>query len=76
MSAETSATLLSEIRRNVKGGATWHVFRYAHEQAFRFNNRLLDDFGRFFQALRQVVGKRITYRELAAIDDAGFMGIK
>ena len=46
------------------------------EEAFRFNNRLKSDFGRFFQALSQVVGKRLTYRKLAAIGDAGFMGIE
>ena len=66
-------------KRCIKGTyialAPWHVFRYAHEEAFRFNNRLMGDFDRFFQALRQVVGKRLTYRVLAAIDDAGFMGI-
>jgi transposase-like protein len=66
-------------KRSIKGTyialAPWHVFRYAHEQAFRFNNRLMNDFDRFFQALSQVVGKRLTYRTLAAIDDAGFMGI-
>ena len=132
--AETAATLLSEIRRHVKGAvpvytdesptyselclthfhdsvnhgeqqyvngdahtngienfwtlfkrcikgtyialAPWHVFRYAHEQAFRFNNRLMNDFDRFFHALRHVVGQRITYRVLTAKDDAGFMGIE
>jgi len=66
-------------KRCIKGTyialAPWHVFRYAHEEAFRFNNRLMGDFDRFFQALRQVVGKRLTYRVLAAVDDAGFMGI-
>jgi hypothetical protein len=50
--------------------------RYVTEEAFRFNNRLKSDFGRFFQALSQVVGKRLTYRKLAGIGDAGFMGIK
>ncbi len=67
-------------KRCIKGTyialAPWHVFRYAHEEAFRFNNRLMGDFDRFFQALRQVVGKRLTYRVLAAVDDAGFMGIQ
>ncbi len=67
-------------KRAIKGTYTkvapFHVTRYAQESAFRFNNRLKSDFGRFFQALTQVVGKRLTYRELAAIGDAGFMGIK
>jgi len=70
----------SLFKRAIKGTyvavAPFHLFRYAHEQAFRFNHRLKSDFSRFFQALSQVVGKRITYRQLAAVDDAGFMGIK
>jgi hypothetical protein len=56
--------------------APFHVFRYAHEQAFRFNHRLASDFGRFWLALSSVVGKRLTYRKLAALGDAGFMGIE
>ena len=56
--------------------APFHLFRYAHEQAFRFNNRLKSDFARFFQALSQVVGKRLTYRKLGAVQDSGFMGIE
>jgi len=31
--------------------------------------------GRFWQALKGVVGKRLTYRVLTAQDDAGFMGL-
>jgi hypothetical protein len=54
----------------------WHLARYCHEQGFRFNWRQLNDAGRFLNALRGVVGKRLTYRELAAVGDAGFMGIK
>lgn len=55
--------------------APFHLFRYVGEQAFRFNERLLDDLGRFLVALHGVVGKRLTYRVLTAQDDAGFMGI-
>lgn len=70
----------SLLKRTLKGTyvavAPCHIFRYAHEQAFRFNNRLASDFGRFFRALSQVVGKRLTYRTLAAVGDAGFMGIE
>ena len=69
----------SLFKRAVKGTyvaiAPFHIGRYVTEQAFRFNNRLKSDFGRFFQALTQVVGKRLTYRTLAATDDSGFMGI-
>lgn len=45
------------------------------EQAFRFNQRRLDDAGRFRRVLHAVVGKRLTYRELTCQGDAGFMGI-
>ena len=70
----------SLFKRAVKGTyvaiAPFHVGRYVTEEAFRFNNRLKSDFTRFYQALSQVVGKRLTYRQLAAIGDAGFMGIQ
>ncbi len=70
----------SLFKRTIKGTyvkvAPFHTFRYAHEQAFRFNERLRSDFGRFFQLLGQVVGKRLTYRQLAAVEDARFMGIQ
>ena len=43
----------------------FHLFRYLDEQMFRFNNRKeLDDAGRFDLAVRQIVGKRITFAEL------------
>jgi transposase-like protein len=43
----------------------FHLFRYLDEQMFRFNNREdLDDAGRFDLAVRQIVGKRITFAQL------------
>lgn len=47
----------------------FHLFRYVDEQVFRFNNRAtrdnpLDDSDRFDLAVRQIVGKRLTYSEL------------
>jgi transposase-like protein len=48
----------------------FHLFRYIDEQAFRFNNRLdangevISDYDRFKTALSQIVGKRLTYKEL------------
>ena len=43
----------------------FHLARYLDEQAFRYNNRKdLDDGGRFDLAVRQIVGKRLTYAEL------------
>jgi transposase-like protein len=51
----------------------FHLFRYVDEQAFRFNNRAtkdnpLNDSDRFDLAVRQIVGKRITYKELTGKD--------
>ena len=48
----------------------------AVEQASRFNSRKIDDGNRFELVLSGVVGKRLTYRRLCAIGDAGFMGIE
>jgi hypothetical protein len=48
----------------------FHLFRYLDEQCFRFNNRkdedgeLLNDSDRFVIAMRQIVGKRLTYKGL------------
>lgn len=42
----------------------YHLFRYVDEQAFRFNNRDMKDEHRFRFAMRQIVGKRLTYSEL------------
>lgn len=79
-SVENFFTLL---KRAIKGTyvavAPYHLARYCHEQGFRFNLRTLNDAGRFLNALRGVLGvlgKRLTYRELASVGDAGFMGIK
>jgi transposase-like protein len=76
----TAENFWSLLKRALKGTYIhvdpFHLFRYVEEQAFRFNNRLKSDFERFHQALRQVVGKRLTYRQLAAIGDTGFMGIE
>ncbi|HLG95772.1 MAG TPA: IS1595 family transposase [Bryobacteraceae bacterium] len=48
----------------------FHLFRYLDEQAFRFNNRKdsegdsLTDSDRFDLAVRQIVGKRLTWAEV------------
>lgn len=47
----------------------FHLFRYIDEQAFRFNNRgnkkyPVHDGDRFRMAMSQIVGKRLTYKEL------------
>lgn len=76
----SAENFFSLLKRAIKGTyvavSPWHLFRYCQEQGFRFNNRQLNDAGRFLNTLRGVLGKRLTYRELAAVGDAGFMGIK
>jgi transposase-like protein len=44
----------------------YHLFRYLDEQAYRYNNRHQDfnDGDRFDQAVRQIVGKRLTWAEV------------
>src|SRR5262249_36557641 len=56
--------------------APFHLARYLDEQTFRFNERMGSDGSRFRRVLSAVVGKRLTWRELTAQGDAGFMGIK
>ena len=55
--------------------APFHLDRYLDEEVWRFNFRGLNDGGRFNAVMRGVLGRRITYRVLCAIGDAGFMGI-
>jgi hypothetical protein len=43
----------------------FHLFRYVDEQAFRYNHRKdADDGERFVAAMKQIVGRRLTYKEL------------
>ncbi len=43
----------------------FHLARYLDEQMFRYNNRTdMNDGDRFDLAVRQVVGKRLTYAKL------------
>jgi transposase-like protein len=42
----------------------FHLFRYLDEQAYRYNNRKLNDAERFSVAVAGVVGKRVTFDEL------------
>ena len=59
----------SLLKRTLRGSYVsvepFHLFRYLDEQAFRFNNRKGGDFERFSLAMAQVVGRRLTYEELA-----------
>jgi ISXO2-like transposase domain len=66
--------LWSLVKRSLKGiyisVEPFHLFRYLDEQMYRYNNRKdengekVSDFERFDRAVRQIVGKRITWNEL------------
>ena len=65
----------SLLKRALKGTyiavEPFHLFRYLDEQAFRFNNRVMNDSERFALAIMGIVGRRLTYADLVAADDAG-----
>lgn len=42
----------------------FHLFRYLDERAFTFNERELDDLGRFDKAVDGIAGRRLTYARL------------
>jgi transposase-like protein len=42
----------------------FHLFRYLDEQAYRFNNRKMNDAERFDMAVKGIVGKRLTFAEV------------
>lgn len=49
----------------------FHLFRYLDEQAYRFNNRKdLNDFDRFKFAASQIVGKRLTWKQVIGMQDS------
>jgi hypothetical protein len=59
----------SLLKRSINGSYVsvepFHLFRYVDEQAFRFNNRKdMNDSDRFDLAVRQIVGKRLTWAEV------------
>jgi transposase-like protein len=58
----------SLLKRGLKGTYVsvepFHLFRYLDEQAWRYNNRIMDDSERFAMGIRGIVGKRLTYKEL------------
>ncbi len=49
----------------------YHLFRYLDEEGFRFNERQHEDGdrGRFIAVLKQMVGRRITYKQLTGHDE-------
>jgi transposase-like protein len=58
----------SLLKRGIKGTYVsvepFHMFRYLDEQAFRFNERFGNDGDRFELVMKQVVNKRLTYKDL------------
>src|SRR5665213_37935 len=58
----------SLLKRGLKGTyisvEPFHLFRYVDEQAFRYNNRKMDDSERFAMSVEGIAGKRVTYAEL------------
>ena len=46
----------------------FHLFRYVDEQAWRYNNRDMTDIERFVIGMRQVIGRRVTYKQLTGKD--------
>ena len=42
----------------------FHLFRYLDEQSLRFNNRKLTDGERFSLGTAQVIGRRVTHKQL------------
>jgi transposase-like protein len=49
----------------------FHLFRYLDEQAFRYNNRKATDAERFSVVMKQIVGRRVTYKELTGKTESG-----
>lgn len=58
----------SLLKRALKGTYVsvepFHLFRYLNEQAWRYNNRRMEDFERFAIGIQGIVGKRVTHKEL------------
>ena len=58
----------SLLKRSIKGTYVsvepFHLFRYLDEQAFRFNERGVKDPDRFTMAMKDIVGRRLTYNQL------------
>jgi transposase-like protein len=58
----------SLLKRSLRGTyisvEPFHLGRYVDEQVFRFNERKGNDRDRFATALRGIIGRKLTYREL------------
>ena len=42
----------------------FHLFRYLDEQAYRYNERKGTDRERFVRAVKEIINRRLTYKEL------------
>ncbi len=62
----------SLLKRAIKGTYVsvdpFHLFRYVDEQVRRFNERTSNDRARFVSVLADIVGRRVTYRDLTGAD--------
>jgi hypothetical protein len=62
----------SLLKRSIKGTYVSvdpiHLFRYLDEQTYRFNERHKNDLERFVGVLKDVIGRRLTYKELISTD--------
>lgn len=58
----------SLLKRTIKGTYVsvdpFHLSKYVDEQVFRFNERKDSDKDRFVKAVKGIIGKRLTYKEL------------
>ena len=63
----------SLLKRSISGTCIsvepFHLFRYLDEQSFRYNERKSTDAERFVTAMKQIVGKRLTFDELTGKAD-------
>lgn len=61
----------SLLKRAIKGSYVnvepFHLFRYLDEESFRFNNREDNDAGRFRKLVGQIIGRKVTYKQLIGI---------
>ena len=63
----------SLLKRSISGTCIsvepFHLFRYLDEQSFRYNERKSTDAERFVTAMKQIVGKRLTFDEFTGKAD-------
>ncbi len=61
----------SLLKRGLKGTyvavSPWHLSRYVDEQVMRFNKRTGTDASRFAHVMRNILGKRLQFKELIAV---------